>query len=196
MRHLILLCLLFAGVAQATSWTRIFDELAFERFSGAWKSDGKWKGWLCEGSYQYEASVKGEVFDTTYEAEGETVALLKTEIRDLGARAKGSYQASKTLCIPFHIGVSMNVDNFFATVRVRIEGPTMEKISVRILETKFGTIHFGKAVSPKIEKVVTKVINSALHSLWSSWLGEWISNKISPFLEERKGLLPDHAFTE
>jgi hypothetical protein len=172
--------LLFANLSLAAPWSTVVEKLVTEKFSGTWASDKNWKGWLCKGSYRYEAEAKGEVFDADYVTESETVALLKTEIRDIDVLAKGTYRASKTLCIPFRLGIRVRVDNFWAQVRVKVSGPSMKKISVRILETKFGGLHFGESTPPAIEKFITKVVNVSLHSLWSSWLGGWISEKISP----------------
>ena len=65
-----------------------------------------------------------------------------------------------------------------------IEKPTGDpEIRLKILSTELGTLHFGERLPGWLERFITARVNGALKLLWSSKLGDWISDKISDLIK-------------
>lgn len=150
-----------------------------------WKSNQEWKDWLCKGSYRYDVEFKAVVDQMKADPEHPESVLFDLTIDNVDSNLFGSYRSSKTLCIPFTGGLHVVLGNVLARVRavaVNVGGET--KIKVTILDTEFGTIHFGQGISSDVERFVARILNSAFRYVWTSKLGEWINSKVSEELNK------------
>ncbi len=186
----ILFILAFVSVHQAHGFDlRKLDEgllsrefsLEKKEMQGHWASNETWKGYLCEGSSRYEATLQGRVDDVRIHIEGPSVASLAVDIGGVRGNAFGSYRSSGTLCIPFSLGIGLWTDRIQVRAVATMEenGGRAPRINVKVLGTHFGVIHFGKAIPPALENFLTKLVNTAFSWIWNSRIGTWLSVKVS-----------------
>lgn len=147
---------------------------------GRWRSGDEWKGYLCNGGYYYDATLRGKVEDLRMEVEAPGTATLEANVVHVFGDLFGSYRTSELFCFPFEMGLKFWVDSVTVLLHARIdESGGAQKIKVNVIHTKFRGVRFFKNMSPQFEEFATRLVNKAFKWIWDSKLGTWIEKKLN-----------------
>lgn len=175
---------LFAFDASSLPWNSFSDELEMKdkEFRGTWSDSRSWKGTLCNGQYHYDNQLTGSINTVDFDLQENGQVKAYADLVDIHTGLNGMYKSSYTACVPLRGWYGVGVDR--AQIRATItfidhENDPMPEIRVRIHSTELGHIRLGSWVPTWLENVVTNVANAGLKRVWGTFLGTWISDKIS-----------------
>lgn len=175
--------------AGALDWGAMNDEIQDEvkHLEGEWKDAREWRGTLCNGRYSYRTNIKGDVTKVDLNLNEQGFVDAHAEIENIHAGAEGSYRSDLTLCVPFGGWVGIGADSAVVDARATFGSGEqgLKDIKLRVISTKLGTLHFGRAVPPAVERFLTAQVNRALEEVWKGRLGTWLSDKISEFIRKK-----------
>ena len=177
------------AAAPALDWNRLTDEAQTEikRLEGEWHDRRQWKGYLCNGYYEYRTRLKGDVTKVDLELNEKGSVDIHGELVNLHGGATGSYRSDTTLCVPLSGWTGVGIDSAVieANATFKGTGSSLKDMDIRILKTQLGTIHLGKGVPAWFEQFLTRQVNRTLAVVWRSQLGGWLSQKISDFIKKK-----------
>ncbi len=157
------------------------------QLAGSFNGAEKWGGTLCHGSYDYNVSFGADLETVDFELNDNGTIAVYADLRDLFGAANGFYRGERSLCVPFKgwTGFGMDRAEIFVEAAFQGDGENMNDIRVRVIATKFGALHLGKAVPAWFEHFLQGLFNRALVKVWGGKLGEWISGKISDIIKKK-----------
>lgn len=177
--------------SNALAVDRLGQDFVFDNkeFRGSWVTQKRWGGLLCDGGYQYRLNLYGLTHQLDFEIVDDNSILGVAELRDVYGGVKGRYLSDLSGCLPLKGWLGVSADNVRIRVKVTLGGANPEDIKIRVLETKFGTIHLGELFPDWFEELATDLLNDALVEIWPSQLGEWLSAQVTKVLKDK---LPTH----
>lgn len=157
------------------------------QLSGSFNGAEKWGGTVCNGKYDYNVSFGADLETVDFELNDNGTIAVYADLRDIFGGANGLYWGERSLCVPLKgwTGIGMDRAEIFVEAAFQGDGENMNDIRVRIVATKFGALHLGKGVPAWFERFLQGLFNKALVKVWSSKLGEWISNQISDIIKKK-----------
>jgi len=158
-----------------------------QRLDGEWKGSKAWSGTLCGGYYDYVIRVLGEVDSLEFDLGQGGAIEADGRLSELSFRANGIYRSQATLCLPLKGWTGVSADRARVRAEITFDGdsPSLADMRIRVLATELGTLHFGSAVPPAVERFLTGKINRALGWVWGSRVGEWLSAKITDIIKKK-----------
>ena len=176
-------------LAMELDWDAMGPEMQAEtkRVEGEWKERKEWKGYLCNGYYEYTTRVRGDVTKVEFELNEKGTVDVHGEMLNIHAGADGTYKSDTTLCIPLSgwTGIGLDSAQLEAVATFKGEGTSLKDMDLRITKTALGTIHIGKAVPAWFERFLTRQVNRTLAYVWRTKLGDWLSTKITEFIKKK-----------
>jgi hypothetical protein len=159
-----------------------------KKIEGVWKEKQNWKGWLCEGSYQYHVDLAADIEKVDFDITDKGFLVVTADIKDIFAKANGVYRSSATMCLPTGGWLGATVP--WAKLKTEVhfgDSGDMKDIRLKIISTELGRVQLGKMFPVWFEDFFTGVMNRALTVVWNSKMGDWVSGMIT---EEAKRRMP------
>jgi len=195
--RLLVVCLGISSVLQASEGTPLELPLnipalreAFLKehrvYEKVFEGKSQWSGFFCEGGYQYRVSLKTTVNDLKIDVLEDGSLVLKAVVGHPYIGFKGGYQGALSFCYPIENNSGLSVEeaileahiHFFETEEGRVQ------LKVDITSVELGTLRTSGTLSREMEEALTRSLNEGLSRLWSSHLGDWLSQTISFFINE------------
>lgn len=193
----------FGFTLDAFDLLKLRNDLAIrgDNLEGTLQKGKQWKGFVCDGFYDFRTTVKGRISDLKIEMDKEGQLDVYVDIRELRGTVQGAYASELSLCSRVWGTYPYGVDRFEANAHVSfvdVEGSQVPEMKLRVQRTRFSKIRVDvTGLFGWFEDVLTTVVNVAAERVWASRLGEWISEWVS---EELKKKIPtnrigDHTDT-
>ncbi len=162
----------------------VFDH---ESFAGDWISRQNWKGTFCNGDAGYRGRIGGHIEKIRFKLEDKYIEAT-ADMKDIWGNLSGSYRSGYSACA--RLSGQIGADADWAHLRLHVymnPSETETQLSrIEIKESVLGRIRFGLWLPSYLEEYATKLVNRGLEKVWSSWIGDWISQKISEKFKKRK----------
>jgi len=174
----------FAFKASDYNWDQYSDDFVIQKdvFKGDWDSTETWDGLLCDGKYDAKAVMQGRIADTNLKLNPDQTLTATAELVNIVAGISGTYVSELSVCVPLGFGHNISVDriDIGALVTFTDKGQNVAPdLHVKVQSTVLGKVTYAEWHPVWFEDFLTENLNIGLKKVWSSSLGDRISNYIS-----------------
>lgn len=111
--------------------------------------------------------------------------MLKATLDNPYVGFQGSYQGAYSFCFPTNAwsGLSAESAEAFARVEFVDREDGRQEFKIHVYSVSFGLLHTG-GLPREVEENLTLLLNRGMTEIWQSELGDWLSQKISFFINK------------
>jgi|688.fasta_scaffold194983_2 hypothetical protein len=160
-----------------SSENRVFEKVV--------EGQDKWAGAFCNGNYHYRVLLRTQLKELKIVLNEDGSVFLNATLENPYVGFQGSYQGAYSFCFPTNAWSGLSAESVEAFARVdfvdREDG--RQEFKVHVYSVTFGALHTG-GLPREIEEDLTLLLNRGMAELWKSQFGEWISQKISFYINK------------
>jgi hypothetical protein len=139
-----------------------------------------WKETFCEGQQITIVNVKGKMLQPTLDVQEDGSMKVYAQLTQIVLPIEHSYRSEIFLCEALGARYTPTADwaDLHASVTFKDNGNQPPSVTVKVIDSQVGRIHFGTGLGDEFEYYLTTLVNTELKKVWASSLG----TKITEFL--------------